>query len=92
MQAHRDPKRESEPTALPDIEVWHHQTFEGDDPMECPRQTGEYLSDHPDNHGPDCDGWYYWFCFPGCMPDSEPSGPFETAEEALADAREGMED
>lgn len=33
-------------------------------------------------------GWYYWHCFPGCLPDSEPIGPFATEAEALADARE----
>ena len=27
-------------------------------------------------------GWFYWYCLPGCMPDSEPHGPFDTAEEA----------
>jgi hypothetical protein len=32
-------------------------------------------------------GWYYWFCFPGCLPDSEPIGPFGTVEEALGDVR-----
>lgn len=37
-------------------------------------------------------GYYYWFCFPGCLPDSDPVGPFETQAEALADAREGLED
>ena len=21
--------------------------------------------------------YYYWYCFPGCLPDSEPIGPFE---------------
>ena len=21
-------------------------------------------------------GWYYWYCFPGCLPDSDPTGPF----------------
>ncbi len=33
-------------------------------------------------------GWFYWFCFPGCLPDSEPFGPFATEDEALDDARE----
>lgn len=33
-------------------------------------------------------GWFYWFCLPGCLPDSEPFGPFSTESEALADARE----
>jgi hypothetical protein len=33
-------------------------------------------------------GFYYWFCIPGCMPDSEPNGPYATEEEALEAARE----
>lgn len=33
-------------------------------------------------------GWFYWFCFPGCLPDSEPMGPYKTEAEALADARD----
>jgi hypothetical protein len=32
-------------------------------------------------------GWYWWACFPGCMPDSDPHGPFDTEAEATADAR-----
>jgi hypothetical protein len=31
-------------------------------------------------------GWYWRACFPGCIPDGEPSGPFKTAEEAHNDA------
>jgi hypothetical protein len=27
-------------------------------------------------------GWWYQFGLPGCMPDSEPHGPFESAAEA----------
>jgi len=33
-------------------------------------------------------GWYFWFCFPGCMPDSDPEGPFVSSEEALKAARD----
>jgi hypothetical protein len=33
-------------------------------------------------------GWYYWFCLPGCMPDSEATGPFATVADALENARE----
>lgn len=33
-------------------------------------------------------GWFYWYCFPGCLPDSEPIGPFDTEDSALDDARE----
>jgi hypothetical protein len=32
-------------------------------------------------------GWYWWACFPVCMPDSDPNGPFDTEAEATADAR-----
>jgi hypothetical protein len=41
---------------------------------------------------PDCgplkEGWYWWPCFPGCLPDAEePTGPFETSVEAYSDAQ-----
>ena len=31
--------------------------------------------------------WYYWYCFPGCMPDSEMTGPFPTIENAKSYAQ-----
>lgn len=34
-------------------------------------------------------GWYWWSCFPGCMPDGEQNGPFPTSEGAYLDALEG---
>ena len=34
----------------------------------------------------DEEGWFWWACWPGCLPDGEPSGPFETEEEAMKDA------
>jgi hypothetical protein len=33
-------------------------------------------------------GWYWWLCFPGCLPDSDPFGPFKTEAEALEDAQD----
>jgi len=33
-------------------------------------------------------GFYYWHVFPGCLPDSDPFGPFETEQEAIDDCRE----
>ena len=33
-------------------------------------------------------GWFFWFCFPGCMPDSSPSGPYATECEAAQAAEE----
>lgn len=74
-----NPRRASDPHSLPDVEVFYHdgRYSEGDCfSPEC--NDGEALQS----------GWYYWFRFPGCMPDSEPSGPFESEGAALADARE----
>jgi hypothetical protein len=34
------------------------------------------------------EGWYWWACFPGCLPDSDPNGPFATKAQALADAQD----
>ena len=77
-QHYSDPKRERDPHALPDIE-----TFEVDanDPMYGCQEDAPLEP-----------GWYYWVCFPGCLPDSEPMGPFATEDDALADARAGMDD
>ncbi len=34
------------------------------------------------------EGYYWWPCFPGCMPDTDcVNGPFETEEEAIKDAQ-----
>ena len=93
IQRYSDPSRESDPHALPDVTTF--QARHGD----CPFCTSTIVEDscgefHCDacadgRHGVIPEeintGWFYWFCFPGCMPDSEPSGPFTTETEALAD-------
>lgn len=33
-------------------------------------------------------GWYWVACFPGCLPDGEPTGPFAYSQQAKADALE----
>lgn len=38
-------------------------------------------------HGGGRGGWYWRSCFPGCLPDSEPVGPFKSSAEAMRDAR-----
>lgn len=83
MQAYSDPKRARDPHALPDVEVFEHDRAE--------HARGQCWRDEPDG---ECSGvgWYWWTCFPGCLPDSEPMGPFETEAEALADAQDGCED
>lgn len=39
------------------------------------------------------DGWYYSFCFPGCLPDSDdPEGPYPSLADAIAAARDSVAD
>lgn len=82
-----DPTRETEPAALPNVEVWEHVhgRVNGKRVRACeePHCSG-------DDGDEECrgDGWYWWTCFPGCLPDSEPNGPFETEAEAVADAQD----
>ena len=81
-QFYFDPSRENDEHALPDAETFYA----------C---EGELWENNPHCYPPDDEpndaGWYYWACFPGCLPDGEPMGPFETEQDALEDAREGME-
>ena len=76
MQFYFDPSRESDPNALPDGEVFYAQKGEIWD---------AYVYDSSSSPNPP--GWYYQACFPGCLPDGDPVGPFATAEEALMEAR-----
>lgn len=89
MQAYSNPERENDPHALPDIEIFHHTHAKRE---LCALNAGHkaelYGECITDDEG-DClgSGWYYWYCLPGCLPDSEPIGPFSTEIEALADAQ-----
>lgn len=91
MQAYSDTTREDDPHALPDLEVWHYTKATRGPGEVCPSMMCHTNGEAPHDHGRSCNGWYWQPCFPGCLPDSDPAGPFETETEALADAREGME-
>lgn len=81
MQAYSDPKREDDPHALPDVEVFYIDA----------KEAAQISKDSNGDDSPE-PGWYWWTCLPGCLPDSEPFGPFATEAEALADAQEGSEE
>lgn len=89
-----NPARESEGGALPDVEVFYVATStygtelcpqcmngssEGADPLTSPFTEREHITDHT--------GFYWQSCFPGCLPDGEPNGPFDTEAEATYDAQ-----
>ena len=38
--------------------------------------------------GIDSPGWYWWPCFPGCLPDGDATGPFSSSIRAYYDALE----
>ena len=80
MQIYSDPARESEPYALPDVEVFGVSQMEVNYNLENLDHADEATITEP--------GWYWWSCFPGCLPDSDPYGPFATEQEAIADAQE----
>jgi hypothetical protein len=74
-QHYSNPSRANDPHALPDVETFFVTGRE--------IRNGEW---------PDLAevGWYYWFCYPGCMPDGEPIGPFSTEEDAVQDFTDDM--
>ena len=85
MQAYSNPKRANDPHALPDVEVFEVWTDK------LGRQHNSFMDENQSESGNDSlcsDGFYWWSCLPGCMPDSDPLGPFATEAEALADAQE----
>lgn len=77
MQAYSDKKRANDPHALPDIEVFYVRARE----FESEEYSGGFFPR----------GWYWQSCFPGCLPDGEPIGPFKTEAEALADAQSDVD-
>lgn len=41
----------------------------------------------PESVGPDQSGFYWWPCWPGCVPDGFWTGPFDSVEAAIDNAR-----
>jgi hypothetical protein len=88
-QIYTDETREDEPYALPDAEVFYVSDSEAKNNRavmtnEC---TMEFFYEEHSGMLTEA-GWYWWSCFPGCLPDSDAIGPFETEKEAIDDARD----
>ena len=73
MQFYTDPAREHELHALPNAETFYLSANKiANDPESwCVEPGGDLFEP----------GWYWWAIFPGCIPDSEPSGPFVLEQE-----------
>jgi len=55
-------------------------------------QYNKQNADHADEFTIFEAGWYWWACFPDCLPDGETSGPFDTKSDAIDDALGGQND
>ena len=84
-QHYSDPERRDDPHALPDVEVFHcdYVIDRAKSPDMTERLTDEDRYEKP---GSEVIGWYWWTCLPGCLPDSDPVGPFKNEKLAIADA------
>lgn len=99
-QHYSDPSRETDPHALPDIEVFQltaAEVVETDDDLmyEALKRFPLASMNSRERHkaiewaivdGCVTGGWYWHACFPGCLPDGQPNGPFKTRAEAIADS------
>ena len=82
-QFYFDPSRENEPMALPDAEAFYVSHAE----VQCNKQNVDHDSFFEDEYTITEEGWYYWSCFPGCLPDSPATGPFNSEKEAIKEAQ-----
>jgi hypothetical protein len=103
-QHYSNPDRASDPHALPDLEVFqltaeevaerdedliygymkrHEFHLAGMNSRDRQRMLDAIIAEEGITGG-----WFYWYCFPGCMPDSEAVGPFATHADALEDAQD----
>jgi hypothetical protein len=84
VQFHTDRTRRHKPHALPDGEVFWQGSH-------CDTESHTQLTStcHVDTCYREA-GYWYWYCFPGCLPDSDPIGPFPNIFRAVRDARQIM--
>jgi len=103
-QAYSDPRRAQDPYALPDVQVFQLTAFEAaqldeDTIYEYMRRpeyrlanmngrVRERMLDAIVEEQGITGGWFFWYCLPGCLPDSAPYGPYATEEDAIKAAQE----
>ena len=72
--------------------MWIHWR-DGEECQECDgegyRSDGDLEFDchQCDGDGEYSAGWYWVACYPGCLPDGEPVGPYDSSLEAYDDGR-----
>jgi hypothetical protein len=76
---------------LTDAVYWHGRDDEPLQGVEFFHVPDDYQPESDDPEQPYEDGWYYWYCQPGCLPDSEPVGPYDSEEDAILNCLESSE-
>ena len=97
MQAYLDESRATDPYALPDLSIEHQEwitleyqgethRFDGiDDALDYVREVyrdGDSIEINTES------GYYAAICLPGCLPDSDWSGPYDSEDDAMQEMRE----
>jgi len=106
MQFYSDPARENDTYALPDCEVFELTAVEAAalDQDLVYEYTKKHKYRLAGFNSRDRDsmltaiaeenniqgGWFYWYCIPGCLPESAPFGPYASADAAIAACREDI--
>ena len=103
-QFYSNPSRESDTYALPDCETFQLTAIEvaatmEDEIYEFSRRhefrlasmnsrTREAMLEAMVAELNITGGWFYWYCFPGCMPEGLPIGPYASQRDAIDAAQE----
>ena len=61
---------------------------DANDPHKLPNVEIFYIEKNNNSEDDLDEGFYYWPCFPNCLPDGMMDGPFPTLEAAVAAAQE----
>lgn len=104
MQAYSDPEREDDEYALPDLEIFQltarEVAMQDEDMIYEYMKRREFrlasmnscvyeaMIDAMIKEEGIKGGWFYWYCFPDCLPDSEALGPYNSRKEALKAAQD----
>ena len=103
MLAYSDPAHENDPHKLPDLEIFELTAEEivelghDEDMIYAMRKRFPLMDLNSRERRRAIDwavenyyvvsGWYFRYCYPGCLPEGDPMGPYESAKLALSEAR-----
>lgn len=104
MQFYTDPSRQSDTYAMPDARVYQltaREVAEMDDDLiheymrkhqyriaAMSRRTRDAMFDAMIEDNGITGGWFFDYCLPGCLPDSQPFGPYDSRDAAINAARD----